>query len=180
MHSLLDTDYDGSPMILGLDVSTVTGWCEWRREQTNVAEIQFKKFSGMKRALAFSDWLSGRLDSCKPELVVFEGYGFGQLSSVQVLVEIGTLMRAVTYCSGIPYVDVPPMSLKKFTTGKGTAKKDEMMLWVYKRWGFEAKTNNEADAFALAMVGRAMLGQLENMTVVQQEVLKKLAVSPTI
>ncbi len=45
---------------------------------------------------------------------------------------------------------VPPMTLKKFATGKGTSKKQEMLLQIYKRWGVEFLDDNAADAYALA------------------------------
>jgi Holliday junction resolvasome RuvABC endonuclease subunit len=47
-------------------------------------------------------------------------------------------------------LQVPPMTLKKYATGKGTAKKQEMLLQIYKRWGVEFNDDNAADAYALA------------------------------
>lgn len=45
---------------------------------------------------------------------------------------------------------VPPLTLKKYATGKGTSKKQEMLLQIYKRWGVEFNDDNAADAYALA------------------------------
>ena len=160
-------------MVIGLDVSTVTGWCFWGDGGYECGEMKFPKLAGIRRAIAFSDWFVPHLTTLKPELVIFEGYGYGQISSIQPLTEIGTMLRAVTLLEGFSWIEVPPMSLKKFTTGKGNAKKDEMMLHVYKRWGYEAPSNNMADAFALAQVGLGWLGQVE-MTTFQAEVVKKL------
>ena len=53
-------------------------------------------------------------------------------------------------------VEVPPSTLKKFVTGKGNAKKDQMMLAIYKRWGTEFDNNDAADAYALAQYGRTL------------------------
>lgn len=47
-------------------------------------------------------------------------------------------------------LQIPPMTLKKYATGKGTAKKQEMLLQIYKRWGVEFTDDNAADAYALA------------------------------
>jgi Holliday junction resolvasome RuvABC endonuclease subunit len=47
-------------------------------------------------------------------------------------------------------LQIPPMTLKKYATGKGTAKKQEMLLQMYKRWGVEFTDDNAADAYALA------------------------------
>ena len=45
---------------------------------------------------------------------------------------------------------VPPMTLKKYASGKGNAKKQEMLLQIYKRWGVEFTNDNAADSYALA------------------------------
>jgi len=45
---------------------------------------------------------------------------------------------------------VTPNGLKKFVTGKGTAKKELMLLNVYKKWNVEFDDNNLADAYGLA------------------------------
>lgn len=47
----------------------------------------------------------------------------------------------------------------KFVTGAGNASKDQIMMSVYKHWGFEAKTNNIADAIGLAMFGLGCAGE---------------------
>jgi len=47
-------------------------------------------------------------------------------------------------------LQIPPMTLKKYASGKGTAKKQEMLLQIYKRWGVEFNDDNAADAYALA------------------------------
>jgi len=49
-------------------------------------------------------------------------------------------------------LQVPPMTLKKFVSGKGTATKDMMLLNVYKRYGVELSDNNAADAYGLARI----------------------------
>lgn len=93
-----------------------------------------------------------------PHGCVVEGYGYANPHTLATLVEVGTLVRVALLESKIPWLEVPPTSLKKFTTGKGNAKKELMMLEVFKRWGFEAKTNDQADAFALGQFGYSLLG----------------------
>ena len=57
---------------------------------------------------------------------------------------------------------VAPQALKKFVTGKGNVKKDQMKLAVFKRWGVEFPTTDETDAYALAQWGQARLrGELK-------------------
>jgi crossover junction endodeoxyribonuclease RuvC len=47
---------------------------------------------------------------------------------------------------------VPPSVVKKFATGRGNAKKSEVLLSVYKKWGVEFHDDNLADAYVLARV----------------------------
>jgi Holliday junction resolvasome RuvABC endonuclease subunit len=47
-------------------------------------------------------------------------------------------------------LQIPPMTLKKYASGKGTSKKQEMLMQIYKRWGVEFNDDNAADAYALA------------------------------
>lgn len=57
---------------------------------------------------------------------------------------------------------VSPTALKKFATGKGTAKKNEMLLAVYRKWGVEFSNDDMSDAFSLGRLGLAILsGQPE-------------------
>jgi Holliday junction resolvasome RuvABC endonuclease subunit len=76
-----------------------------------------------------------------------------------------------TYRAGIPYIEISPNGLKKFVTGKGSGKKEVIMLEAYKRWGIEG-TNDEVDAYCLAMVGLAYHGHI-TMPKVNMEALKK-------
>jgi Holliday junction resolvasome RuvABC endonuclease subunit len=66
-------------------------------------------------------------------------------------------------------LQVPPMTLKKYATGKGTAKKQEMLLQIFKRWGIEFNDDNAADAYAL---GRLAGGHAIDK--IEQEVVDKM------
>ena len=48
---------------------------------------------------------------------------------------------------------MPPTILKKFITGKGNAKKEDIKLALYKKYQKEFKNSDEADAYALTMFG---------------------------
>jgi crossover junction endodeoxyribonuclease RuvC len=158
--------------VLGLDVSTKMGWVLMEDEQVlGQGQIEFKKASGMDRIFKFSDWLDNILTSFQPELVMIEGYAHVFTGSFIVSVEIGTAIRMTCHAHNIKWEEVSPTSLKKFVTGKGKAQKDEMMLGVYKRWGFDPETNNIADAYGLARVGLAYLGLGGPVTEFQKEVL---------
>ncbi len=133
-----------------------------------------------------------------PDLVVMEGYSFGARGrSIFQLGELGGVLKVALARLGFEestrmparglnardeegqgvdggLVVVPPTQLKKFATSKGTADKRQMALSVYKRWGFEADTDDEVDAYALARLGAALLGVADGLTEVQRGVVDKL------
>jgi Holliday junction resolvasome RuvABC endonuclease subunit len=91
----------------------------------------------------------------KADVVVMEGPSFGSEHSHQY--SIGKLAGVVEVClyqRGIPFVVVPPSTLKKFATNKGNASKD-MVLAEAVRMNNEINDNNAADAFWLRLMGLA-------------------------
>ncbi|ERG69343.1 hypothetical protein [Segniliparus rugosus] len=61
---------------------------------------------------------------------------------------------------GVPIAVCPPSVLKKFVTGKGTAKKLEVALAVQRAWPELAiSLDDEADAIGLAALGAVALGR---------------------
>lgn len=110
-----------------------------------------------------------------PQLVAIEGYAFGARGAAMFsLGELGGVLRWSLHSWHIPYIDVPPSQVKKFATGKGNSKKDEIMLAVYKRWGVEFKTSDEADAYVLARIALALTEGDDKLTEFQREVVKAL------
>lgn len=65
-------------------------------------------------------------------------------------------------------LQIPPMTLKKYAAGKGTAKKQEMLMQIYKRWGVEFNDDNAADSYALArLASGSATGSIEEQIVEQ-------------
>lgn len=108
----------------------------------------------VERAQWLAGWVCAR--TLPGDLVAIEGYGYGG-PGLAVLVELGALIRARLLDRGVRFIDVAPAALKKFACGKGNAKKDEVRLAVYKRWGFEHASNDAVDAYALAKVAEAVM-----------------------
>jgi hypothetical protein len=63
---------------------------------------------------------------------------------------------------------VPPMTLKKYASGKGNSKKQEMLLQIYKRWGMEFNDDNSADAYGLARLASESNIDAIELAVVEQ------------
>lgn len=119
-------------------------------------------------ALGFS--IGGHpIDSGIRTTVAIEGYSMGSSHGREMAGELGGAVRMRIAEWGFKFLDVPPTTLKKFVTGKGVAPKEVMLREVYRRWGFDADSNDEADAYALARYAR------EIRQVDQSDAFKKLA-----
>jgi len=91
-----------------------------------------------------------------------------------VLGELSATVRLTIYDHYDDYLrfplKVPPMTLKKYAAGKGNAKKQEMLLQIYKRWGMEFNDDNAADSYALArLVSGSTDGAIEAAIVEQMK-----------
>jgi crossover junction endodeoxyribonuclease RuvC len=104
-------------------------------------------------------------------LIGIEHYAMGAKFGREAAGELGGVLRVAMYEDGQKYVEIPPLQLKQFATGKGVAQKDHVLMAVYKKWGMEFKTNDEADAFVAAQVARAvdMAGRGENVKLTAYE-----------
>jgi len=93
----------------------------------------------------------------KDDLVLIEDFAFGigpDRSSLATLGELSGIVKYVLWRkTGREPVTVSPGTLKKWVSGKGNIKKDEIKLCAYKKWGKEFRTTDEADAYSLADFG---------------------------
>jgi Holliday junction resolvasome RuvABC endonuclease subunit len=95
-------------------------------------------------------------------LVAVEGYSFGSRAShAHALGELGGVVRWLLWRCGIPYVDVPPASVKKYACGKGNSSKEEVLAAAIRRGGmlFEGSDNNRADSFWLRAMAMDYYGE---------------------
>ncbi len=147
--------------VMGVDTSTKTGYVilDDKGDVVNVGVLSHKPQSNrFARFAHYTREVSELVDAYGVDLVIIEGYSFAGKFNNSLQYELGACIRMRLYQEEIPFIEVPPTSLKKFVTGKGNAKKDLMLLNVYKRWEFDTEDDNEADAYGLAQFGRAILG----------------------
>jgi crossover junction endodeoxyribonuclease RuvC len=97
-------------------------------------------------------------------LVVIEGPSYGSGSGVRQAGhhERGGLWWLVTHSLWLdsrPVAVVPPASLKRYITGKGTAHKDAVLAATIRRYpDIDLDGNDQADALVLAAMGADHLG----------------------
>lgn len=119
-----------------------------------VHESVFKTNSKMKpeaRLIKTKEYISDLLDINKVGSIYLEGLSYG--SSGQAVSQLGAMhfyIRIFLFENNLNYNIIQPGTLKKFVTGKGNAKKELILLNVYKKWGIEFTDNNLADAYCLA------------------------------
>lgn len=158
---------------IGLDLSTKTGFVQLddQGEVLTACEISYKQ-KDPERMKNLIDDIQSRITY--GDTVVIEGFSFGSKGKgVAFQYGLGWGVRMALFDLNLEYKIIAPGGLKKFVSGKGNAKKDQMAIDIYKRWGFEHPSDNVRDAYALAQVGRALRGLYEP-TKFQQEALKKV------
>lgn len=139
--------------ILALDLGTTTGWAVNENGVITSGVSTFKpgRFEGGGfRFIRFSRWLTemlSGLSSC--DIVLFEEVR-RHLSTDAAHCYGGLMAHLTAACdlNGVPYQGVPVQTIKKHATGRGNAKKPDIIAAMVQK-GHKPKDDNEADALAL-------------------------------
>jgi crossover junction endodeoxyribonuclease RuvC len=159
---------------VGIDPSSKTGLVIIDK-QGNIINTQDVTTKEKEDPQRFSDIAEKIIDELEPnDLIAIEGFSYGSKGKgVSFQYGLGWIIRHLLLERGYRYTEVPPTSVKKFATGKGNTKKDEMVLPIYKKWGFEHTSDNVRDAFVLAQMVKGIYDS-SNLTEYQKEALKKV------
>ena len=136
--------------------------------------IKTKPQEQVQRLIKIRTEIVQTLEDIRPDIIVIEDYAFMANGQITKLAELGGVVKTSLFSCDYKFITVAPSRVKKFACAKGNAKKDQVRLEVYKRWGFEAPTNDEVDAYALARIGLAVLGLDDKLTKAQSEVVKAI------
>lgn len=119
------------------------------------------------------EYLSNYAPDRKLTVMAFlENYSFGsRVGQAFSIGEWGGVLRVLLTKMGFEVVEVSPPTLKKFVTGKGNAKKEQMLLQVYKKYGQEFKSNDLCDAYGLARMNWS-LGNTKDLATYEKEAIK--------
>ena len=134
-------------------------------------------YFGIERLVDIRQWFIDSLNYVEDELeldivdIAMEGTVLASQAAL-VLGELSATVRLAIYDLYEDHrrypLKVPPMTLKKYASGKGNAKKQEMLLQIYKRWGVEFNDDNAADSYALArLVGKFSINEVEKAVATQ-------------
>ncbi len=142
------------PTILALDLGTKTGWALRQSDGQIISGVEsFRNdrwSGGGMRFLRFKRWLTEMKNS---------GDGLSEIYFEEVRRHIGVdaahayggWLATLTLWAEhhqIPYQGVPVGTIKKHMTGRGNAKKAEMVHAV-RQMGYQPQDDNEADALAI-------------------------------
>lgn len=169
---------------MGIDLSlTGTGVVLLRNGKIEHKDLIKTKPSGerpvdeLKRLFKIVDMIAEARKASTVDIAVIENLAFGvrNATSLTQLAGLSYFTREYLYGEGIPFVLVAPNSLKKFVAGDGKAKKDQMMLETYKRYGVSLLDDNICDAYGLAQIGLVLKDANSKVTTkVQEEVISLL------
>lgn len=159
---------------VGIDLSTKTGLVildESGNVLTDV-EITSRKKDDPERMIELTKEIMSYIED--EDIIYIEGFSYGSRGrGVSFQFGFGYSVRTALMKDGIEYTIVAPGQLKKFATGKGNTSKDNMILPIYRRWGYESKSDNIRDAYVLARIAEAVHKDVE-LTKYQLEVLDAL------
>lgn len=168
---------------IGIDPSTKTGFVAL---DENGQVLRAKELTGIgnkdpKRMITLIDDVIAHIQ--KDDFIVIEGFGFSTTQGI-MLGGIGWGIRMALARRGIKYIEAAPAAVKKFATGKGNTKKENMILPLFQKWGFEHSSDNVRDAFVLAKIAENLYlrqtGFIESNKIKYQEEVIQTIMNPPV
>lgn len=155
---------------LAIDLGSCMGWAIFhgkRRYASGVVKFKQRTRKKIKepRGVKYIQFLDALRESVEgdgpipllraPDIIVFEQVRGNWLNASSREVYGGMLAQLEIFSinTGIPLVGVGVSTIKKFATGRGNARKDEMMKAARRIWrGIKLATDDEADALHIGRV----------------------------
>lgn len=134
---------------------------EWRSligDGSDATETPRSNTKTIDRVIWCYNQIQALITSHQPHLVVIEGYSFNNRVHLPT-VELAGLIKSALRRNATPFIVVPPATLKKAATGKGNAKKPDMIAASanFTDDGKPILNDDMADATHLAAFGLAWL-----------------------
>lgn len=156
---------------LGLDLSlTATGIAHSTGTVTIGARVK-----GAERLVTIRDKVLRWYSCDKATLVVVEGYSYASVNQAHQVGELGGVVRVALYERDIPVAVVSPGQRAKYATGRGNAKKAEVVSAISARSGLSFADDNQVDAWILRAMALDHYGApLVQMPKAHRDVLDKI------
>ena len=156
--------------ILALDPATKCGFAYGELEtlQSGTWDLSVKKDESAGMRLIRLRSKLNLLREIGIGLVVFERPGGQHTNPIIVQSEIQSVVKVWAEDAGIEYRGYSSTEIKRFATGKGNAKKSDMIHAATHKFGREVADDNEADALALWHLAWAEYGDADVPTISPQ------------
>lgn len=154
----------GTPRVIGLDLSLTGTGVAYSDGSTGTIKTRLadrdRRLTDIRGAIAAAvggPELMGSRNATPAALVVIEDLPT-HAKSAGITGMVHGVARELLAAAGVPYVLVPPATLKKYATGAGNADKTAMAIAAFKRSGREFADDNQVDAWWLRAMGLDWLG----------------------
>jgi crossover junction endodeoxyribonuclease RuvC len=135
------------------------------------------KSKGAERLDAITNAVMSHVMTGYTELVAIEGYAYSMANQAHQMGELGGCVRLALWRSMIPTVVVPPALIKMYATGKGNAKKDEVLVAGVRYLGLECGNDEMDAAWLRALVLDAMGEPLVKMPLTHRRAVSKVTLT---
>lgn len=140
--------------------------------------VQPASLRGVERLGFIRAELREVLQRHQPHRAALEGYSFDSTGRVFQLGELGGLVQLAFWDAQVPFMMVPPASLKKFVSGNGKAEKEQMLKATLDKWQIDFHEEDDlCDAHGLAQILRTIACD-DSMVRYELEVIRELLAPP--
>lgn len=132
------------------------GNCGWAFYRTRVIFGSIKpekQRSSFRKVVVVTDKIVGLLEKFKPDIVIIEDYAYGATQGRELSGEIQGCIMYWLVKMNLPLIKPSPSQVKSFINAQS---KSKIMMSVLKKYRMTVNNDDEADAFVLAMIGRAL------------------------
>lgn len=159
---------------VGIDPSTKTGFVilDSNGEVLVEEEIKATATKDPARMIGIAKQIKAYLEP--NDKIVIEGFAYGAKgNAVDFQYGLGWILRAMLFTDKFGYSVATPSQVKKFACNVGNAKKEALVLPLYKKWGYEHPSDNVRDAFIMAKMAYNMYNQ-QGLQKYEEDVLSKM------
>jgi Holliday junction resolvasome RuvABC endonuclease subunit len=133
--------------VLALDIATKTGWCTETTSGTWDFKVKRGESEGM-RVVRFKSRVKEMIELEGITVVSYERVAGFHKAAIIVAAEMVGVLKLLCTEMNVEIANYAATEIKKFATGKGNAKKDQMIA-AAEELGFTPGDDNEADAIHL-------------------------------
>lgn len=140
--------------IFAIDAGRVNcGWAAYNNRPFFGSVAPGKQRNSFRKVVIVADEILVLINEHKPNFVLMEDYAYGMAQGREMAGELqGCIMYGLAKMD-LPLIKPAPSQLKNFVDAQS---KSKIMMQVLKKYHMSVHNDDEADAFVLAMIGKAI------------------------